>query len=69
MICLSVCLNVCVTALFIIGVISFNSAPANSGLSHTMARIIGLSLAGELLSLILLFQTGPHVPGPVPSST
>jgi hypothetical protein len=56
--CLIACLSVCL-ALFIVGVIVFNRAPANSGLSHTMARIIGLSLAGESLSLLLFFRAGP----------
>jgi hypothetical protein len=47
------CLIACLI-LFITGLVGINKAPPRSGLSYAMGWIIGLSLAGALLSQVLL---------------
>jgi len=56
----SICLAFSVI-LFIGSFVGINKAPPRSGLSYTMGWIIGLSLTGALLSLVLLLRAGRHL--------
>jgi len=54
-----ICLIFCLI-LFIVGFVGINKAPSRSGLSYTMGWVIGLSLAGALLSLALFLRARRH---------
>jgi hypothetical protein len=54
-----ICLIFCLI-LFIASFVGINKAPPRSGLSYTMGWVIGLSLAGALLSLVLLLRARRH---------